>query len=218
MHRKVWDENWCSHETVSCSAGQPPVWRAAALYHKCFSSLSMSNSVNNTIPRLQAHVWVGSNSQLSRLGLIQKVCLKRSTSSSNSNRAARLDECCPSIAWLCGRGLLSLYDEKHRCPLHHKERFWKKPSKGWEGTDGRTFKPWQRELSMGCHRQRALMKSSNSPICLCFVFLSFRDSNYSNCRRGFAGYVAEWLIFTYIYFFQWVEWRWAKPWSSRRPA
>lgn len=128
-----------------------PIWRAAALRRKLFSSLSTSNSANNMIPCLLAHVWVGSNSQLSRLGLIQKGCLKRSSNSSNSSQADRLDECCQSIAQLCGRSLLPHCRQKHHLPSHHRKRCWTSPARV-----GRAQAGWHLSHGKGSFQQGAI--------------------------------------------------------------
>lgn len=132
-----------------------PVWMAAALHRKCFSSLSVGNSEKNMIPCLLAHVWVGSSSQLSRLGLAQKVCQKPFSSSSHAGGVL----CCQPMAWLCA-GTLSLVPARNITSLSSTHRGISEDAQQGLGQHGvGIFKPWQRELSVGRHWQWELMKS-----------------------------------------------------------
>lgn len=184
-------------------ATNAPVWRAEALHHKCFSSLSTTDSANNVIPHLLAHVWARSSSQLSRLGLVQKACLKCSNSSSDSSGAARLAARLSSDT-AAGQGAWS--HTARRNSTFPSTSFVKKPQTDWDSMGRRIFELLQRDLSTGCR------KAGSNPTYLYFLIPSLTGSDCSSHKRESKGCTTEWETLAYMYFFQMSEAS-EPPWS-----
>lgn len=195
-HWKAWeaagDETTCLWN-FKLLATNAPVWRAETLHRKCFSSLSMTDSANNVIPHLLVHVWARSNSQLSRLGLVQKACLKCSNSSRDSSGAARPAARLSSDT-AAGQGAWS--HTACRNSTFPSSSFVKKPKTGWDSMGRRILELLQRELSTGC------CKAGSKRTYLYFLIPSLTGSDCSSHRRESKGCTTEWGMLAYMYFFQ----------------